>query len=274
MKKQQLYILGLLFLCFTWWGCEEIPPDITLNCDTDRVVLVEEFTGVKCVNCPAGSEKIEQLLDIYPDNLIAVSVHAGFFSKPFDSSPEDFTTADGEALDALLGPVTGWPAATVNRKTFDGESERILSINSWAGYISEELCQAPKITVEITTSFDTDSRVLSVEVTGTGIENVAESLGLSVMLTENNITAPQTTPTNSEDVNYVHKHVLRDFITDITGETIHSGGSIPSNYSKTYSYTLPTGWTAENCYVIAAVHGMTDNTRDVFQAAEKKIMSN
>jgi len=45
-----------------------------------RHVLVEEFTGVQCVNCPQGSQLIENLINTHGERLIAVSIH--FAGKP------------------------------------------------------------------------------------------------------------------------------------------------------------------------------------------------
>ena len=43
----------------------------------DRVVLLEDFTGQRCVNCPRGTEVIEQLQKEFGDKVIAVGIHGG-----------------------------------------------------------------------------------------------------------------------------------------------------------------------------------------------------
>lgn len=120
MKK---FILSFFLLSFLLSACEEIPP--TLNpVDPNpggggampRKVLIEEFSGVKCVNCPAGSEAIENLIKIYGDQLIAISIHAGFFAPPYAESKYDFRSADGTNLLSYLGEPLGYPTAVVNRK--------------------------------------------------------------------------------------------------------------------------------------------------------------
>ena len=43
-----------------------------------RCVLLEDFTGQRCVNCPRGTEVIEQLQAEYGDSVfIAVGIHSG-----------------------------------------------------------------------------------------------------------------------------------------------------------------------------------------------------
>ena len=89
---QRIHFLWLLLLCSTL-ACEEISPLITPSsgespptdtpvAEQQRQVLIEEFSGVQCVNCPAGSEAIEDLINIHGSQLVTVSIHFGFFSKP------------------------------------------------------------------------------------------------------------------------------------------------------------------------------------------------
>jgi len=273
MKKMMKYGF-LAFIALQWMSCDEIPPDISFNCDTERKVIIEEFTGVKCVNCPIGSEKLEELKDIYGDQVIPIGIHAGFFSVPFNDSPEDFTTGDGEDIDALLGPATGWPAAVINRKLFTGESTRILGTNAWAGKIQEELCEEPLATVEIETSYDATSRELDITVEGASINGATFSspVGLVVMITQNNIIAPQVTPTSSKDTAYVHKHVLRDVLTTVDGKNVHGGDGTALTYDESFTYTLESHWVPEDCEVIAFLNYQGGGVFDVIQAEEAYII--
>lgn len=270
MKK--LPLLSVLLL--SWAACKEIPPTIG-ECQTERVVLVEEFTGVRCVNCPIGSEKIQQLIEQYGENkIIAVSIHSGFFSVPYPYSAEDFTTADGGDIDALLGPVTAYPAACINRKLYANESQRPLGVSSWAGYIAAELCAEPLVDVSLTTVFDTTSRRLTASVTVKKNDNTvfSDALGLTVLLTEDGVVSAQLDG-HGVDTFYTHRHILRDVLTDYRGATIHNGGSTLADYSQAFQYTLPAGWRADKCHVVAYVHHKGANGKfDVLQAAQHHVI--
>ena len=91
MKK----IIYLCLLTVVLGSCTEIAPVVPAL--GDRKVLVEEFTGVRCVNCPAGASELENLKGIYGERLVIVSIHAGDFSPPFTDSRFDFRTAEGDA---------------------------------------------------------------------------------------------------------------------------------------------------------------------------------
>ncbi len=45
--------------------------------DAKRAVLVEEFTGQKCINCPEAHEELTKIQKEYgEDNVISVCIHA------------------------------------------------------------------------------------------------------------------------------------------------------------------------------------------------------
>ena len=275
-----------VFLAILTTGCEEITPPINLDFTyTGRRVIVEEFTGVQCVNCPEGSKRLEELSNLHGEFVIPISIHAGSFSAPYPSSLYDFRTPEGTNLERnLLGPVQGFPAAVVNRRLFNNEDEKPITINKWAGYIAQELIQQPKLEVTINNSFDTTSRNLAVDVQLNFIETVTKPVGISVMILEDGISDYQLTPDKSvypdgKDPYYKHKHVLRTMLTDYTGDAI-SFTQTKTGSSSTFSYnfTIPTEWKAEDCEVVAFVSykGATDDNGNeilnVLQANKEKVI--
>jgi len=100
MYKQFLIIA---FFCFLM-ACQERRDIQPVVPGGDRIVLLEEFTGKGCTNCPKGSREIENLLAIYDSNLVVVSIHAGFFANPdfFDLGQYDLRTEEGENIFAGL----------------------------------------------------------------------------------------------------------------------------------------------------------------------------
>lgn len=266
MKK--LTFAAGLCLALLSSACEEIPPTIG-ECQTERVVLIEEFTGVRCVNCPTGSAKIAQLLEQYSEQkLIAVSIHSGFFSVPYPQSTEDFTTEAGNDIDAMLGPVTAYPAACINRRLFTNETQRPLSLSSWAGYIGAELCRAPSLDLNINHSFDPVNRQVSatVNISPLAATTIDEPLAVTVYITENDIESAQLEPHGVND-NYIHKHVLRAVLTDTRGQLFHSSGAVEANTQR-FNYTLPADWDATKCHLVAFIHYRGGGGKyDIIQAA-------
>lgn len=270
MKQSIIYIL-LFTLLFS--SCDEkmpvIPPVGPQEAGA-RVMLIEEFTGVQCVNCPQGSDQIENLLGLYPNNLIAISIHAGEFSPPFSNSNIDFRTEDGDNLISFLGEPFAYPAAVINRKNFNGSNLQNVGQNRWPGILAEEVNVEPTISVSLSSEYDANTRELSIDITGVANQAINEVTVMNVMITENNIVDVQLTPEGKKD-DYVHKHVFREMITPLTGDQLASSMTIGDDYNKSYNFTLPDSWVAENCNVVAFV-SYTGADKNILQAAEAHLI--
>lgn len=279
MKK---YILPFFVLFLLFSACDENMPEIAcLSCEDDelppepqdRVVLVEEFTGVRCINCPAGSAELENLLSVYGDQLVAVSIHAEFFANPYPQSQYDFQTPEGDFIISLVGLPEAYPSAVVDRKQFTGESDlQLVGQGSWAGKIAEQLDGQAKISLNINNTYDDASRNLSVNVSGDVFEAVDEEVRLTIMITETGIVDHQLTPNSSPDTDpdYVHKHVLRKVITAFDGDVVTNSAEIGDVIDEVYSYTLPDEWNAAGCEVIAFLH-LNSSSKEILQAAEEHL---
>ena len=80
MRHNILYIaLAMMIACVT--ACSNIAEDERLiyvkPADAQRKVLIEDFTGQRCINCPNAADKIEQLKEEYGTSIIAVGIHSG-----------------------------------------------------------------------------------------------------------------------------------------------------------------------------------------------------
>ncbi len=272
MKRKVLFS-ALLALSFA--ACEEIAPPVTGAMGSTgpgpditnqkRQVLVEEFTGVRCVNCPAGSAAIEDLTAVHGVQLVAVSIHSGEFSPPYSDSNYDFRTPEGDLILSYLGEPFGYPTAVVNRRLFDGEFDVQLGQSQWAGFIAEEKAIPPKVKIAIKPDFNTTSRNLDVDVTLFVQEDITgPDVRLSVMVTESGIQDVQLTPAG-KDANYIHKHVLRGMMTNFDGNPVTGSLSTGAEILKTYSMTLPGEWDENRCDVVAFV-SLAGESKDVLQA--------
>ncbi len=274
--KQVLF--SLVIGAFLLSACEEVPPvinpimggnpdDSSSVENQQRQVLIEEFTGVRCVNCPAGTQAIQSLLGIHGERLVAVSIHAGFFSPPYTQSLYDFRTPQGNSILSYVGEPLGFPTAVVNRKLFSGEQDLQLGQSQWAGFISEELAVAPSVKIAITPEFNDVTRVLKADIDLFIEENITESdVRLSVLITENGIVDYQLTPEGLK-ADYVHLHVLRGMMTNYDGNPLTEPLVDGAEISRSYTLTLPDGWVADNCHVVAFVH-LGGGSKEVLQAHE------
>ncbi|MBN4065820.1 Omp28-related outer membrane protein [Candidatus Amoebophilus asiaticus] len=275
-------MLILLFaVCFSCNKKEEepepTPTSTTLPDTVKRVVLIEEFTGVRCSNCPLGSEKIDSLIQANPGKIIAISIHGGTFAVPLDSSKYDFRTDEGNLIsDSLVAPPLGYPAADINRKLFPNENSVTILMKDWETYVDQELLVLSPVRIKISNiSWNSTNRSLGVKVSVTYHRDVATTNYISLCLTENNIVDLQQRLDSVNqaytDYNYVHNHVLRDMFTAYDGEVITGTKNNGHVFTKDYNMTLDALWNENNCKIVAFVHHRGDSL-NVVQAAHAKVI--
>jgi len=253
MKK----IFVLLFPILLFFACSEIPPNVgggpiapgpgTIQ----KKVLIEEFTGVQCVNCPGGARAIEELINIHGEDLIAVSIHAtDQFATPMVESTIDFRLEDSETLLSFIEFPEGFPTAVVNRNLFDGESQLQLAKTKWAGYIQQELSSEAEASIELEGDINDSGRMnVTADVLFLDADPSVQ-YKFTLMITEDNIVNAQI-DTSGLVLDYVHKHVLRDIITTTTGEDISSSEPVNLTFDD---YAIPADWDNSELSIIGIVH--------------------
>jgi Outer membrane protein Omp28 len=261
MKK--LLILSLWAVIFG--GCTEIAPVVPAL--GDRKVLVEEFSGVRCVNCPAGASELENLRGIYGDRLVVVSVHTGDFATPYSDSKFDFRTPEGDALERNLGAPLGYPTAVINRKKFTGQTGLQVGRSLWAGLVSAETKEASAVSFSFEKTYNSTTRQF--QMTIKAVENTKDALKnviFSAMIVEDNIVDAQETPSGKRS-DYKHRHVFRGFAASEIA--INPTGTNTVNY--TFNGTLKSNWIAANCSMVLILSQKNGAIKDVLQVIETKV---
>lgn len=278
MSRSFLFLLATLLLTL---GCTEIPPTINpllveeveppTGDSTLQKVLIEELTGVKCVNCPGGTAEILRLQELLGTQVIAVALHAGSFAIPYDDSRGDFRIPETASLLNYLGSPLGYPSAVINRKLYEGERDLQLSRGLWPIFTSQEIQGPATLKLAVSTIFNETSRELRVDVNIDALVAINESvLKLSVMLVEDRVADVQLTP-DGKNPDYLHRHNLRDMLTAFNGNSIEPNLAAGDQVSRNYFYTLPDAWQAEECAIIAFVH-LDGEQKDVLQVEKAELL--
>jgi hypothetical protein len=279
MKTRNLHYIFLILCsfgigitgCSDWETVVNIPDNGPVN--SKRVVVIEEFTGASCVNCPKGIAANDAIRSIYPYNVIVVEIHSNFLGQPATAGQVNLRTPDAQAIEAFLGNWLAKPEAAFNRLYDDvGLTYRYGTPESWKSYVDAELNKPPKVELKATTTFDDVSRELKINLTLTGLEAINEPVHLHCGISESNIIADQLDNTGKL-LNFVHNHVLRKMITPIPGEKVTDVLSSGQTISKEYSFTLPQDsilWKPENCKVFAYA-SMDQNKKYILQGTEAKV---
>ncbi|MBN3035805.1 MAG: Omp28-related outer membrane protein [Bacteroidales bacterium] len=237
-----------------------------------RKVLLEDYTGHKCVNCPGAAVISRDLEEQYDGQVVLLAVHAGWFAQPSAGGlyTMDFTTDEGDELDTFFGiSVLGNPKGMVNRM---GEgTARVLNPQDWASKVGEALSHMPDASLRITTDYHQSSHALSTGVTVTFLNTLRGIYRVCTFIAEDSIVAPQmnndpTIGPTPDIEDYVHMHVLRGSFSGTWGEGLNTGNIVPGvPYTVSYSnLALDPGWKEKHLSVVAFVYDAV--TYEVIQA--------
>lgn len=245
----------------------------------NRNYLLEEFTGVRCPNCPAAHAIVADILNNNPSNVFAIAAHAGFLTAPHTGSSQDFRTDAGTEVYNYF-QASGQPVLMINRHTFTEENSVLLNNrNIWENRFNTYATSnggESDLNLYIYHTFNQASGLLHSYVQlvyPSAME--ASTQHYSVAIIENNISAPQATSSGLNN-NYVHQHVLRDYISNAIGNTITNGGSVAPNTVITKAlptYNIPSNWNINELYIVAFVHTNGSNgNSEILQVAQTPLV--
>lgn len=278
-------ILGFLFLLSVLTSCDKIEGPYGNgggNSDTTtsgyfRKVLVEDFTGHKCGNCPDAAEALKQLESLYGNKIVAMGVHAGFFAEPNAGGlfTYDFRTTSGTELDQFFGNSNaGLPNGLINRKFYD--SNPIVNYADWASKVNEIVNLPADAWITLTPEYNSTTRELNVDVNTKILNNLSDSLHLVVYMTEDSIVRPQadySLPSPNQYIpEYVHRHVFRGSMNGTWGSPLAIGSSFNTGqeFTTQFTSTISNDWVSEEMHLVAILYNAL--TKEVIQAEEIHII--
>ena len=284
MKKYLILISTILII--TSCDIEEGPfiTDYNAYVNPEKKVLIEDFTGHLCPNCPDAAEELEAIKSIYPDQIIGLAIHVSTtFARPSPASQAplfqyDFRTQWGDEIDNYYAISDGGlPKGMINRIGFPENHK--LGKDEWSTIVANELKK--EIVFKIYISSDSTS----ISIISESQKNNTGDYNLIVCLAENNIINYQKDGQTNID-NYSHNHVLRSVLIDqqlsntsnyIIGQEIET--SITYNLDDLEEYNInysnntaelgngnAGGWNADNMSVIAYIYN--NNTKEIIQVEE------
>lgn len=258
-------IYGKLAICaaaLSFTACSNIAEDDRFiyvePVEVSKRVLIEDFTGQACPNCPKASEVIESMQDQYgADNIIAVAIHSGPFSKNW-MGPLSLWTETGDYYYNSWN-IESQPTGVIDRKVVS------KTYQSWGTIVRGALQISAPLELNALTSYDNTNRTVTIDVKAKGVLDVTGKL--QVWLIEDNIIDMQIMPDGSVNNEYVHNHVFRTAVNGDDGENF----SINWNEEKTVTntYVLDESWKPENMSVVAFVY----NNSGVQQVVKVPVIS-
>ena len=243
MKKILYILLGVMALSVM--SCNDIEEKdryiYVKPAEKGRKVLVEDYTGQNCPNCPEATDEIHKLMKQYGgDTLIAVAIHSGPMGL---KGKRGLATELGNTYYNYF-KFDSQPVGMVNRH---GK----LKFADWAGAVYNEVQTKAPLDLDLVTAYDAEKGSVDVTVNTRGTRGTTEGK-LQLWVLEDSIVARQSLKGGAVDNKYVHNHVLRAAVNGDWGTAykIAEGEST----SEKFHYDLNKKWKPAHLSIVAFVY--------------------
>jgi len=250
--------LALASLLVLLTACSSIAEDerfiYTPLTSNARAVLIEDFTGQRCVNCPNAALEIENLKQQYgADTIIAVGIHSGPLAVFSRGNVLGLRTAEGDAYYDHW-QVQQEPMGYINRRG------ALATVDLWGTLVREAVQMSTDLHIKLKATYDSVANVVKIHsevINGEPVEGK-----LQLWITENNIKALQMMPDGSANPDYIHQHVFRTSVNGSWGTPfVAAQGEV---IEQQFECTPDEAWQLQNISVVAFIY----DDSGVLQVAE------
>lgn len=232
----------LLIAGFISTSCDKLSePYATVKNEFDSTnrpyVLLEEYTGHKCINCPLATKNAQKLVAYYKTKLILMEVHGTSLADPDPKYTLDLRTPEGNQwiTDFAIPYV---PMALINRATF-GSAFTVAS-DQWALAVESEMAKPVKTVIKATASYNDATKEFSADVKVWFKRKLSAGANICLYIIEDSIVGKQANkdtaagPTPEIDPYYFNE-TFRGSINGNYGEQLTSSvdTTIMYSFSKT-----------------------------------------
>jgi hypothetical protein len=270
-------------------------PSFLPNSNTDRNVLIESFTGHRCIFCGAVGHEADSIAEVNLNRAFVSSIHAGpsgltVFqeSNPGTVYAHDFTCPEGLETGLYFGdnypnsPFVGIPFGMINR-TDNGSGFLVVPPVSWnASTSSILLANNLKVNIQSAKNYYPSTRGVFVHTEVEVLDpTLTNELRIVVQLIEDSIIKPQQVQLAEDtfdgtvdgiDHLYVHRDILRACIDgNAFGQELDATHLNAANgkYYVDYAYELPMAYDASNSHLLIYVRDAV--TEEVYQVIKQEI---
>lgn len=303
MKK----LIAILFIAFLVESCDKVPsrippvkPDcvldssvVVINTNTSsnlRKVLLEDYTGHRCGNCPPAIEQVDVLIKKYPRLIVVANHVTETYAAPLTTKyKKDLRDPASKDWDENFFKISnnGLPVGSVNRKLVTSSSYR-MPYADWDQNIAIEMAKPQTVKLNVTTYYDTDQKILNVKVLSTFKAAMAFNVNITMLLTMDSLISDQTdygppagavVIDNDRRPDFVFDHFMVKSLNGTWGQLLKTG-PIAANDTvsvrKDCNYVSKCFYKNELCtddthmYLVVFVYNET--TKEVLQVEKVKII--
>ena len=255
-------------------------PVFSNNSNINVNVLIEDYTGHTCFNCPIAADVAHDLYENNPNRVFIASIHTGPGNQSFQlANPTsskyftDHTNEDGIAYGDEFQNGFGFfgnPQGTINRDRGTGEVFSLIGV--WQSRM-DDIISANNLRINIQSAFNyfpsSNGGYLHVEIEKKS--NDAIELNTVVYVIQDSIVDWQKMPDNSDNEFYVHrdKHLGSIDNRPFGLPTFTADASSGDKNILDYSYVLPQGLDRSNMHFLIYVYDI--DTYEILQVIKQKV---
>ncbi len=245
-------------------------------------VLVEEFTGQSCSNCPAAHELLTEIQHAHEPgriNVIGLYFEGITQTRPPHDAKYDFRNAQAKliATDVYSG-VSSIPAGGVERVAIGGTIKLDRSV--WTSTIESRLNVPSPVNLKIESEYNATDSIASIRATLVYTSKVDFPHNISIVVVEDSIIDKQEYPSTHPvhpgyDEAYLFTNVFRGMVTSapygdpvLTSVTAKEPGRA---FIKNFKYKLTNALNPANCRVIAFINSTKSGDPQIIQSAQVKL---
>ena len=263
MNKLSILTLTLVMTC-----------SIAVNAQTKNVLL-EQHTAAWCGWCPDGTVKVDEILQLYNDQVIAVKIHGSDIME----IPEQSVIAN------TLG-LTGYPSASIDRKNFGGSI--FLNRGIWKTTCESQMQQRAKAEVDCFYTLNKNTRTVQIQVMANIVESMDFPLRFNAFIVEDDVTSQDSAYDQSnylsgrlgyEDnpyyyepsiiVGYHHMKVVRTMV----GGPWGIAGPLPASvkagdfYSYEFNSRIDDNWKIDDVFFVGMLQADAPDNKEIINCA-------
>lgn len=265
MKRHSILLLAIAMIALITAGT---------NAQVQNVLL-EQHTGGWCGWCVDGNVKMDEIVDLYGDQVIGVKIHTG---DAMEISQQD-------TIASALG-LTGIPTASINRKNIGGAV--FLNRGAWKTACESQMQQRAKAEVDCFYTLDRDTRIVRIQVMANITESMNFPLKLNAFIVEDDVTGQSSgydqknfisgRPGYSDHSYYNQPSVITGFhhmkvVRKMIGGAWGVAGDLPTSvkagefYSHEFETWINESWNIDNLYFVGMLQADAGDNKEIINSA-------
>lgn len=252
----------------------------TLDASAAQNILLEDFTGFRCGNCPAAGRIADELGKDYPGQVHVVKIHATGLASPFGSFfSQDLRTETGDAIASRFA-VSAIPTGMINRAELGGKV--LHDARSWRSLATDDLEREPEVQLRVHPIFNPEGEngpALDVQFQIDCLKELSPETSVALYVVEDSVVAPQIDYGLDTEIDTVfeffpHNKTLRGAVngtfglplSQYYGENLADFADENGMFAEGSKLILNVEyldwnpeWVPKNCKIIAVLHNQGDS---------------